>query len=333
VTHRRGGALGAALALLLLLGTTPPAAADHNPHPGGNGGKGAPPNAVGVDSHSRTYVGFMKSSGLVRLAASGKRLKAWPLEGTGPVTALDVTRHDRVWITDGRTARLIGRDGTQEKAFQHGPEDGCAETKGQRGSRYGGIESYAKLVFVANRCAKTVQVFRRNGDPVATLPVPGRGYPRGLAYQERIGKLQARLYVAFPDRGRVLVFGAKAWKDGEDPILKLGIRRPYRGHRTQPTGIVADRFGQVVVSDLANNALYFYDSRHRYSRYRVLGYPPRPGSRAGHLHRPTALAQHRQDRSRSAGALVIADTGNHRVQRWNTYGYTYWARRVGLPRG
>lgn len=329
----RGGLLGAALGLLLVVGTAP-ALADHNPGgPGqGHGGKGAPPNAVGVDSHSRTYVGFAERSGLLRLAVGGKVLKPWPLPGTGPVNALVVTKHDRVWVTDGRTARLIGRDGQEEKAVEHGPAAGCPG-KGHRLGRYGGLESYKRILVVANRCEKTVQVFRHNGEELATIPVPGPGYPRGLAYQDRVGKLHARLYVAFPDRGKVLVFDAETWKDGEDPILKLRIRKPYRGHRTQPTGVVADRFGQVIVSDVANNALYFYDSTHGYSRYRVLGYPPRPGSRAGQLHRPTALAQHKQDGSRSAGALVVADTGNHRVQRWNTYGYTYWVRRVGLPKG
>lgn len=329
----RGGLLSAALVVLLAVGTPQPAYADHNPggNPGGPG-KGAPPNAVGVDSHSRTYVGFAGSSGLLRLAAGGKRLKPWPLAGTGPVNALVVTKHDRVWITDGHIARLIGRDGQEEKTVEHGPDGGCASTKGKRRGRYGGIESYKRILVVGNRCEKTVQVFRHNGKLLATIPVPGPGYPRGLAYQDRVGRVSARLYVAFPDRGKVLVFDARTWKDGEDPILKLRIRRPYRGHRTQPAGVVADRFGQVVVSDVANNALYLYDSTHRYSRYRVLGYPPRPGSRAGALRRPTALAQHKQDGSRSAGALVVGDAGNHRVQRWNTYGYTYWARRVGTPK-
>ena len=318
--------LAVALALL-----SAPALADHNDHEPSGGGPGDHPNAVGVDSHSRTYVGFARGPGLARFAAGGKELKSWPLPGAGPVNALDVTGHDRVWITDGSTARLIGRDGNEEQSLRHGPEDGCPLVRKHRPRRYGGIESWHRFVFVANRCEKTVEVFRYDGQRLAVLRVPGRGYPRGLAFDPGPGKRPARLYVSFPDRSKVLAFDAKLWRTGEKPVKTLKIRRLHGGKRTEPAGIVVDKHGQLVVSDIVNHALYFYDSHHAFSRYRVLGHPSRPGARVGRLHRPAALAQHRQDGSRSAGALVIADAGNDRVQRWNTYGYTYWSKKVQIP--
>ena len=117
--------------------------------------------------------------------------------------------------------------------------------------------------------------------------------------------------------------------------LAGGARRPWRtvtlrspgGRKPQPGGVVVDKFGQVTVSDMANNGLYLLDSNHRFSHYRTLGHPPRASRAVGRLNRPTALAQTPQG-GRFSANLYIADTGNRRVQRWNTSGYTFWSKAV-----
>ena len=97
--------------------------------------------------------------------------------------------------------------------------------------------------------------------------------------------------------------------------------------------MVVDRFAQVIVSDRANHGLYFLDGSHSFKRYRTLGHPPRRGRGWGRLDAPVGLAQHRQDRTGLSGTIVVADGRNRRVQRWNTYGYTYWVRGVKAPKG
>lgn len=289
------------------------------------------PVAIALDQQARTYVGFATSGDLARLSPKGKVLKPVRLAGSGPVSGLDVTRSNNIWVDDGSRATLIEPDGTVITSFRHGPDGACPNDAGRRAGRYGGIEAWGNTVFVANRCERSVEVFRRGGKRVARLPLPGAGYPRGMAFLPGHGHRIPRLYVALPDRRRVVVYDGRSWRSGERPVRRLRVPKPRGGLRPEPAGVVIDRYGQLVVSDLANHALYFFDTRAGFSLYRTLGHPPRPGRAWGHLNRPTAIAQHRQDRSRFSGTIVVADQRNRRVQRWNSYGWTYWVRGVSAP--
>ena len=100
---------------------------------------------------------------------------------------------------------------------------------------------------------------------------------------------------------------------------------PAGGARPSPAGLAVDRFGQLTVADLANNAIFLLDTNHDFNVYRTLGHPPRASRAVGRLSGPSAIAQYAQDGGSLSGNLFIADTGNRRVQRWNTSGWTYWA--------
>lgn len=328
----------AAVALAMLSTSPVPAHADHDGEPGGHGnggggggkgGKGDLPTAIAMDSHGRTYVGFAESADLVRITRKGKRFKPFQVPGDGPVTALAIARYDRVWVDDGRVAVLVKRDGTPVTRLEHGPKR-CPKKAGSP-DRYGGIDSYGRTVYVANRCERTIEVFRRGGKRLGVIRPRGPGYARGVAFLPGRGPRSARLYVTMPARGVVLVYDVDQIGPREKPVRTVRVPRPAGGRRPQPSGVVVDRFAQVIVSDRANHALYFLDGGHDFARYRTLGHPPRAGRGWGHLNQPVALDQHRQDGTRLAGTLVVADGGNRRVQRWNTYGYTYWVTKVSAP--
>lgn len=324
-----------ALTCALVLST--PALGDHDGEPGGGGpghgggggGNGDRPTAIALDSHGRTYVGFAGTGDLMRITRKGKALKPFRVPTGGPVTGLSIARYDRVWVDDGRTAVLLRRDGTEVASLEHGPQR-CPPKAG-RPDRYGGIESWNRTVFVANRCERTIEVFRRGGRRLAVLRPQGPGWARGLAHLPGRGRAHARLFVTMPARGVVLVYDVEKVRTGEKPVRTVRIPRPPGGRRPEPSGVVVDRFAQVVVSDRANHGLYFLDAGHAFTRYRTLGHPPRPGSGWGRLGVPVGLAQHPQDGTRLAGTIVVAERRNARVQRWNTYGYTYWMTTTVAP--
>ena len=323
-----------ALALLLPL----PAYADHDGEPhgpgGGNGGgkgKGDPPTAIALDSHGRTYVGFASGGDLVRVTRKGKALKPFEVPIDGPVTGIAIGKYDRVWVDNGRTAVLLRRDGSQVGTLTHGPER-CAKKAGKP-DRYGGIDANGRTVFIANRCERTVEIFRRTGKRLAVLKPRGPGYPRGVAFLPGRGKRHARLYVTMPARSAVLVYDVEKVRNGEKPVRTVKVPRPAGGRRPEPSGVVVDRFAQVIVSDRANHGLYFLDGSDSFKHYRTLGHPPRRGRGWGMLDGPVGLAQHRQDRTGLSGTIVVADGRNRRVQRWNTYGWTYWVSGVRAPKG
>ncbi len=285
------------------------------------------PTAIAVDSDGTSYVGFASASALVRISARGNLRHRVPLDLPGAVDGLAVTAAQEIWVDYGDSVSLLDRRGNLLRHFDHDPAVAC-DPAGHDPLRYGGIATHHQWVYVASRCDDTVQVYRRTGQLHATLQLPGHGAPRGIAYGVAQGGRGARLYVALPDRGQVVAFEARGLSDDSTPVERLTPARPRGGFRPEPGGLVADRGGQLVVSDLANQALYFYDTNHDYSLYRTLGHPPRPSRRAGSLNRPVALAQHARDGGPLSSNLFIADADNQRVQRWETGGYTYWARRV-----
>ena len=329
--------VGATVLALLL---PSPSYADHDGEPqgpgggGGNGGgqgRGDPPTALAMDSHGRTYVGFAGGGDLTRVTRKGKVIKPFEVPIGGPVTGIAIGKYDRVWVDNGRTAVLLRRDGSEVGRLTHGPER-CGARAG-KAARYGGIDAFGKTVFIANRCERTVEVFRRTGKRLAVLKPKGPGFPRGVAYLPGRGNRHARLYVTMPARGVVLVYDVEKVRTGEKPVRTVKVPRPAGGKRPEPSGVVVDRSAQVIVSDRANHGLYFLDGNHSFKHYRTLGHPPRRGRGWGRLDGPVGLAQHRRDRSGLSGTIVVADGRNRRVQRWNTYGYTYWVSGVAAPKG
>ena len=116
----------------------------------------------------------------MRVTRKGKPLKPFEVPIDGPVTGIAIGKYDRVWVDNGRTAVLLRRDGSQVGTLTHGPGD--LRKKPGRPDRYGGIDAFGKTVFIANRCERTVEIFRRTGKRLAVLRPRGPGYPRGVAY-------------------------------------------------------------------------------------------------------------------------------------------------------
>ncbi len=288
------------------------------------------PIAVAVNSRGTSYVGFEHGRGVVRLGADGTRRRALPVPGGLPVTGLAVDGRDQLWVDDGERVSLLDRRGRLVRTFAHRPVLSCPVDGGDA-RRYGDLALGPGAVYVADRCRGTVAEYSRTGVLRATVVLPGGTPAGGLAFLRAGQGRPDRLLVTVPDRARLLVFDAARLGDGARPLQVRKVRRVGGGRRPQPSGVVADRFGQVVVVDAANQVLQFLDGDNELSLYRTRGVPGRGGSGVGRLRGAAALAQFAQDGSGLAGNLWIADTGNRRVQRFDSGTYTWFARTVRAP--
>jgi hypothetical protein len=286
---------------------------------------GGGPTAIAVGPAGTSYVGFATGGRLLRLSPKGHRQGSVPLDQDAPVDGLFVNAAGQIWVDYGTSVSLLGPGGPVLRHFAHDPVSSCA---GSPATRYGGITAGGGRVWVANRCDDTMTVYSQGGRRIATVDLPGRGHPRGITYGAAQSGRGATVYVALPDSGRIVAYRAARVSSSTRPWRTFAMRRPAGGARPSPGGIAVDRFGQLTVADLANNAIFLLDTNHDFNVYRTLGHPPRASRAVGRLSGPSAIAQYAQDRSSLSGNLFIADTGNRRVQRWNTSGWTYWAKKV-----
>ena len=316
------------------VGAAVPAVADDPPAvAAGSGEAGSStlgPIAVAVNSRGTSYVGFEHGRGVVRLGADGRQRRPLPVPGDLPVTGLAVDGRDQLWVDDGERVSLLDRRGRLVRTFAHRPVLSCPVDGGDA-RRYGDLALGPGAVYVADRCRGTVAEYSRTGVLRATVVLPGGTPAGGLAFLRAGQGRPDRLLVTVPDRARLLVFDAARLGDGARPLQVRKVRRVGGGKRPRPSGVVADRFGQVVVVDAANQVLQFLDGDNEFSLYRTRGVPGRGGSGVGRLRGAAALAQFAQDGSGLAGNLWIADTGNRRVQRFDSGTYTWFARTVRAP--
>lgn len=288
------------------------------------------PTAIAVGPTGTSYVGFATGGRLVRLSPKGKRQGGVPLDQAGPVDGLFVNPAGQIWVDYGTSVSLLAPGGRALRHFDHDPIRPCA---GSPATRYGGITAGGGRVWVANRCDDTMTVYSQSGRRIATLDLPGRDHPRGITYGAAQSGRGATVYVSLPDSGRIVAYRAGRVSNATRPWRTLKMRRPAGGVRPSPGGIAVDKHGQLTVADLANNAIFLLDTNHDFNVYRTLGHPPRASRAVGRLSSPSAIAQYAQDGSSLSGNLFIADTGNRRVQRWNTSGWTYWAKTVRAGSG
>ncbi|MEP9363517.1 hypothetical protein ABLE68_11175 [Nocardioides sp. CN2-186] len=279
-----------------------------------------------MTSTGMSYVGFASGGKLVRISASGAKKAPVSLDTDEPVDGIFVTGDDHVLVDHETGVSVLSKRGKVVDSFDHDPQISC--DSGLPASKYGGITFGGGKIWVADRCVGTMSVYSRGGGLVATVDLPG-GHARGITYGDAQGGHPATVYVAMIDDGKVLAYRAKGIKNSSRPARVVAIKRPYGGQRPKPAGLAIDRYGQLTVTDIANNAVYLLDTNNDYSVYRTLGHPPRASRQAGRLNTPTAVAQHDQDGGSLSGNLFIADTNNGRVQRWDTGGYTHWAKNVG----
>lgn len=290
----------------------------------------ARPTSIALDRTGTSYLGYATGKALSRVNRNGRVLSPVPLDRPGPVNGL-ASDGTRVWVAYDDSVSVLDDTGRVARHFDRSPGATCAHDSRHHVSRYGGIVLTPDRVVVADRCTPSLEVYdRTTGTLRSRIRLGARAH--GLAYLRPAFGAPARLFAAIPDRGVVQVFGAGRLTAKTRPSRVVHLKRPYRGRKPQPGGVVVDRFGILTVSDMVNNAIYLVNTRQKYRTYNTLGHPTGPSDSDGSLSYPSAIAQYAQDGSGFSGNVFIADTRNGRVQRWDIGGYTHWVRPLTPPR-
>jgi hypothetical protein len=219
-----------------------------------------------------------------------------------------------VWVLD---ANLRVQEFTRDGQFVQGTQlSPCSPGVSPDPLARGGIEVTHDSVYVSHPCAD--EVLRLARSSLATLATAPVAAPKGLAAQlyPTAPAASRVLYVAEPARGRILKLNLA-------DLEVVGSKRV----RGVPTDVFVDAFGVLFASDSARNVVHLYGSTGH--EFRTLGHRP-GGHRKGWLRNPNAIDVFDQNDRGLNGNLLIADTGNGRVQRWTSYGATRWAAAAHL---
>ena len=283
------------------------------------------PSAIGTGSDGTSYVGYPLTGGIQRIAVDGTALPSWGLPGAGEgqlggIVAIGAApgANGNVFVLDTNlrvqefTKGGTWVKGTQLPACTNGTPD--ATKYGGLDVRVDGATSTTPVaIYVAHPCANQVLKLDPASPTLAvtqtatTTSRPGRiASPRYLT-----GPTNTRaVYVSLPDARSVVSFAPADLGVGPDAT---------RTYDYTPSDLFVDEEGVLFVGDVSNNGVRLYDSAG--SQFRYLG---GTGSALGLVAAPQAFDVAGQDGTDKAGNLFIADTGNERVQRWNSYGYTFW---------
>jgi hypothetical protein len=317
--------IGLAVGVTALLVTAPSALA-------------AGPIAIGTDSDGTSYAGF--ASGAVKRyrVADGVSTGDWTTPkgdangSLGGIMGIDVApgggsqNGGNVWVLDkNRRVQEFTRSGNFIRGFQLGTF--CSQANEPVPGTEGGIDVTFDAIYVSHPCNNRVERYRLSDlpgsgtgsvNPVATATVAG---PHGIAAQlwgSAPGQTQ-RVYVAQPSGNQVV-------KLGLTDLSAQGSQSVY----SPPADVFVDEFGVLFVSTRHGSAatgdrVYMYDQNG--NEFRWVG---GPGADPGRMNDPLAFDVFPQF-SDAAGNLFFADTGNQRVQRLNSFGYTYWAAPAPDP--
>jgi hypothetical protein len=299
----------------------------------------AGPTAIGTANDGVSYGGF-PSGAVKRLGKdSGASLGDWTTPkgdangSLGGIMAIDVApggggqNGGNVWVLDkNRRVQEFSRSGNFIRGFRVGF---CDQSNEPVPGTEGGIDVTFNDIYVSHPCASKVERYRLSDlpgsgfgtvNPVASATVAG---PHGIAAQlwgSAPGATQ-RVYVAQPSTSSVRKLD----------LTDLSGQGAQSVH-SPPADVFVDEFGVLFASTRNGNPdsgdrIYMYDQNG--SEFRWVG---GPGSAPGKLNDPLAFDVFPQF-SDAAGNLFIADTGNERVQRQNSFGYTYWAAAAVDPGG
>lgn len=296
----------------------------------------AGPSAIGTDSDGVSYAGFPGGGQIQRFAGadgSTTGLAPWGTSGTGAgqlggIVSIDVApgNSGNVWVLDtNRRVQEFTRNGTYVRGTQL---SACTSGVTPDPDKYGGLDVVDNSIYVSHPCANTIQKLNRNSLAVEATQSTG---------SERPGRLTAQLYYTAPYQTNVVFTAFPAQKKvrsyGLDDLKAEGYGNSVRSYGYTPTDVFVDAQGVLFVGDSTYGRIHQYaanaqgdatadaGSSNPQVEFRYVG---GQGSAAGQLNNPEAFDVFDQY-SDFAGNLFIADTGNSRVQRMNSFGYSFWA--------
>jgi DNA-binding beta-propeller fold protein YncE len=186
------------------------------------------------------------------------------------------------------------------------------------------FDTVGNRLLVAEGANQIVQIF--DGTSLAPLTVIGEagvtaadaGHlsdPGGVA----VDSARGRILIADTGNDRVQIFDAVH----VTPIATLGVSGVSGtddGHLSGPAGIAIDTVNaRILVADTANHRIQLFDAD-SFAFIATIGVTGTPGTDNAHLSAPQAVAV-----DATTGHLLVADTGNNRIQIFNAQSAAYLA--------
>lgn len=291
------------------------------------------PTAVAVVADGTTYVGTAAGGSLQRIDATGVLLAPIALPRSGPVDGLAVDPDGAsLWVSYGSGASQISLAGTELRYFDASFEPTtCAATDTDDPATYGGIAVSADRVVLTHRCGPGIGLHT-----YARSDLQARGGAQAydctgdcrygdVAFSSRTTpqSSQGSWYVTVPGQAEVEVWAGFDNVHGT-PYRTITIAGRSGWATPRPTGITVDDEGTMFVTDSANHVVYVYDASGNEVRY--IGNPPDADDNDYGFDTPVAIAQYPRNGPLDSmrGNLLVADSGNNRIVRRDTYTYRYW---------
>lgn len=261
------------------------------------------PTAIGVATDGRTFVGDGDSGQIKVYDASGEFVAVWgsPGQAAGQIggvisIAVDAAAHVFVLDTYNRVQEFTAT-GTLVRGTALPL---CTRDSAPSAPGLGGLALASSAVFVASPCSDVVYRLGSDLSPDIQWAVSS---PRGIYVQN------GKVYVA-------------RWNGLDVAVYNLAggfqFAQPIGG---QPGDVFVDIYNVLHVSDISHDVIHMFGGDG--VEFRTLG---RPGANPGDLNDPWAFDVGLQNTGSLSGNLFIADYGNQRIQRWDSYGSTLFAR-------
>ena len=221
----------------------------------------ARPIAIAVDSDGTSYVGYASGGALTRINNAGARLTPIALDEDGPVVGLAVDSSDYLWVAYDDAVTKMNVDGDVIRTFPRTAAAACADDDSHSSSRFGGLALGQDAVYVASRCSATIEVYDRgDGAERAVVALPGNDKARGLAWLGTFKGRPPRLFARSRPPRSCSPTTPRRSTATPTPSKRTAITKPGTRKRPIPAGVTVDKRGQLSISDLANQAIYRYDT-------------------------------------------------------------------------
>lgn len=287
---------------------------------GSGNGQLSSPDAIEIDAQGNVWVGDSENNRIQRFDVAGQYHGQFGGPGSGPgqlslsyPMGLASDDHGHIWVTDA------GNDRVGEWLLPGTPElyASYSSAFGSFGSGTGQLKSPADVAidaegdaWVLDRGNNRVERFNSKGEFVSQFGSPGTGdgqfnAPSGIAISS-----EGNIWVTDTGNNRVEKFNEKG-----EYLSKFGTLGSGNGQLKEPVGIaVAQGTAPIYVVDRGNNRVERFTKAGGY-----YGQKGSYGSGSQQLIEPSGIAIGAPS-GESTYTLLIADSGNNRVQRWTPLG-------------
>lgn len=263
------------------------------------------PTAIAVAPDHRSFAGDGASGEIRVYDDAGVLVDAWgdPGQGAGQiggVIAVDRDNDGNVYVLDTyNRVQVFSELGD----FLRGDAlPSCTGGATPSAPGLGGLDVSGSSVFVASPCSDMVYRLRADLSVQSKFAVSS---PRGLHVQG------GRIFVGRWNGLDVVNYDFNGGLQGTLPI------------GGQPTDVFVDIYNVMHVSDVSHDVIRMFGGDG--VEFRQLG---RPGADPGDLADAYAFDVAHQTGQSGSGNLFIADYGNDRIQRWDSFGTTLFATSV-----